>query len=248
MTVHFLNCFTCNARVPAEWQTGTLCLLVETTDGLLLVDTGPGSDDYIHKPGIVRVFQIATKVPLNPNETALYQIARLGFKPEHVRHIVLTHMHFDHCGGLPDFPHAQIHVHAREYAAFVGRPRRWTELGYVRRHIAHRPEFALYDEGSESWFDFSAIRLPFEPEMWLIPLFGHSRGHCGVAIRTETGWLFHVGDAAPIGLDDYAPRWLVRLVLGPHTPRLRQFRHEHPDVRVTTGHVWLDFFSTSLGG
>ncbi len=59
MTVHFLNCFTCNARVPAEWQTGTLCLLVETTDGLLLVDTGPGSDDYIHKPDIVRVFQVA---------------------------------------------------------------------------------------------------------------------------------------------------------------------------------------------
>jgi len=242
VSIHFLNCFTCHARVPAEWQTGTLCLLIETGDGLLLVDTGPGSADYIRIPGIIRVFQVATKVPLDPAQTALRQIARLGFRPEDVHHVVLTHMHFDHCGGLPDFPHAHIHVHAREYAAFVRRPRRWTELAYVRRHIAHQPKLVLYNEGGENWFDFRAIRLPFEPEMWLIPLFGHSRGHCGVAIHTETGWLFHVGDAAPIGLDEYAPRWLVSLALGPHAPRLRQFRRDHPDVRITTGHMWLDFF------
>ena len=245
MTIHFLNCFTCNARVPSKWRSGTLCLLIESGDGLVLVDTGPGSDDYIHTPGIIRAFQVVMKVPLNPEETALRQVVRLGYRPEDVRHIVLTHMHFDHCGGLPDFPHANIHVHTREYEAFRGRPRRWTDLAYVRRHIAHKPEFVLYDEGGENWFDFSAIRLPFEPEMWLIPLFGHSRGHCGVAIHTETGWLFHVGDAAPMGLDEYVPQWLVSLVLGPHAPRLRQFRVAHPDMRMTTGHMWLDSFQAN---
>jgi len=29
----------------------------------------------------------------------------------------------------------------------------------------------------------------------MIPLAGHSRGHCGVAVQTEKGWLFHCGDA-----------------------------------------------------
>jgi glyoxylase-like metal-dependent hydrolase (beta-lactamase superfamily II) len=141
---HFLNCFTCNARYPSDWRTGALCLLIEVRQGLVLVDTGLGERDYIDRPGILRAFQLVTHVPLNPNEAALRQIVHLGYQPTDVRHIVLTHMHFDHCGGLPDFPHASVHVHRRELEAFFGRPRRWTDLAYVRRHAAHRPNFIPY--------------------------------------------------------------------------------------------------------
>ncbi len=244
MALHFLNCFTCSARVPSHLHTGTLCLLIETCQGLVLVDTGLGQNDYTHRGGIIRLFQVVTIVPMNPEEAAVRQVARLGYEPEDVRHIVLTHMHFDHCGGLPDFPHATVHVHRREYEAFTGRPRRWTDLAYVRRHIAHQPEFELYDDTGKSWFDFAAVRLPLEPEMWLVPLFGHTRGHCGVAVQSESGWLFHVGDAAPMDLDDSVPGWLVRSVLGPHAPRLREFGAAHPKVRMTTGHMRLDFFES----
>ncbi len=243
--IHTFNCFTCNARVPKQWHTGTMCLLIETKQGLVLVDTGLGQGDYLHKSSILRVFQVVTIVPLNPEEAAVLRIRRLGYKPEDVRHIVLTHMHFDHAGGLPDFPHATVHVHRREHDAFTGsggRMRRWTDLAYVRRHIAHGPQFSLYEEDGETWYDFPAVRLPFEPEMWLVPLHGHSYGHCGVAVQTDEGWLFHVGDAAPVGLGDYAPKWLVRLVLGPWAPRLRAFRDAHPEIRFTTGHEWLDFW------
>ena len=243
MEIHFLNCFTCNARVPADWRSGALCLLIETEQGLVLVDTGPGREDYAHRTGIMRAFQVVTIVPLDPQEAAVHQVARLGYQPEEVRHVVLTHMHFDHCGGLPDFPQATVHLHRRELEAFTGRPRRWTDPAYVRRHIAHQPEFALYDATGESWFDLPAIRLPFEPAMWLVPLFGHTRGHCGVAVQTGSGWLFHVGDAAPVGLGAYVPDWVARLVLGPHAPRLREFKAAHPHVRMTTGHMWLNFFS-----
>ncbi|MBN1483466.1 MAG: MBL fold metallo-hydrolase [Chloroflexia bacterium] len=243
MTIHFLNCFTCNARVPSDLRTGTLCLLIESDRGLVLVDTGLGREDYVHKTAMVRIFQLVTVVPLDPREAAVRQVTGLGYHPGDVRHIVLTHMHFDHCGGLPDFPQARVHVHRRELEAFEGCPRRWTDLAYVRRHVAHRPEFALYEHTGEGWFGLEAIRLPFEPEMWLVPLFGHTRGHCGVAVKGESGWLFHVGDAAPADLDDSLPAWLVRFVLGPHAPRLRAFRAAHPEIRMTTGHMPSCFFS-----
>lgn len=242
MTVHFLNCFTVNARLPPHWQTGTLCLLVEGSEGLILVDTGPGLLDYERKPWIMRAFQLVTEVPLDPAEAALHQLTRLGFQADRVQHIVLTHMHFDHCGGLPDFPWATVHVHERELRAFNGPPRRWTDLAYVRRHVAHRPDFNVYRD-EQDWYGFGAIRLPFDPEMWLIPLFGHSRGHCGLAIKLDDRWLFHMADAAPLGLEAQVPDWLTRLVLGPHSPRLRRFKEQHPEMLVTSSHMMLDFFA-----
>jgi glyoxylase-like metal-dependent hydrolase (beta-lactamase superfamily II) len=241
MTIHYLNCFTCNARFHPNWQSGALCLLVESNDGLVLVDTGLGTRDYVREPGILWTFKLVTLMPLPPEEAAFCQLPRLGYRPEDVHHIVLTHMHFDHAGGLPDFPWAKIHVHRRELEAIrSGKIRRWTDFGYNRRILEHKPDFILYQEMGDRWYDFNAIRLPFEPEMWLLPLFGHTRGHCGVAIKDGDGWLLHTGDAASFASD--APAWAVQLVLGPHQPQLRAFAEAHPEVRLTTGHMYLDYF------
>lgn len=241
MTIHLLNGFTCNARIPRHWECGTLELLIETEQGLVLVDTGLGTEDYIHHSGILKLFKIVTRMPLDPQQAAIRQVVRLGFTPQDVRHIVLTHMHFDHCGALSDFPRATIHVYRREYEAFLERPRQFADLAYVRRHIAHHPEWVFYTDTGEKWYDFNAIRLPFEPEMWLVPLPGHTRGLCGVAIKLDDGWLFQASDAAAL-FNTEAPPWLIRLVLGPHHPRIGRFANEHPEVNVVTGHMWLRWF------
>lgn len=52
--------------------------------------------------------------------------------------------------------------------------------------------------GGERWFGFDTVRdldgIP--PEILLVPLAGHTWGHCGVAIQEDSGnWLLHAGDA-----------------------------------------------------
>ncbi len=242
MTIHLLNCFTCNARLPRSLKTGLACLLIETNTGLVLLDTGIGLEDYVQPTWMVQLFRVVTDMPFDPREAAINLIRQLGYCPADVHDIVLTHMHFDHCGGLPDFPHAKVHVHRREHEAFTdNKILHWDEYAYVPRHTAHKPEFILYDRPQETWCDFDAIRLPFDPEMCFVPLHGHSRGHCGVAVKTTDGWFFHAGDAGAVYNDDL-PAWMVKLVLGPHDPRLRAFMRAHPEILVSNSHMFPDFF------
>ena len=86
------------------------CLLIETNDGLALVDTGIGLGDIADpdRLGPRWVRQAAPK--LDPAETAVQQVRALGYSPSDVRHVLLTHLDRDHAGGVPDFPHAAIHV------------------------------------------------------------------------------------------------------------------------------------------
>ena len=241
MTIHLLNCFTCNDRF-GVLKTGMVCLLVETNSGLALVDTGLGLNDYTNPTWMTRLFRVITEVRFDPNEAAIHQVRQLGYKPEDVKHIILTHMHFDHISGLPDFPHAQVHVHKREYDAYMeGNIRQFTEYAYIPRYTAHKPNFILYESIDSKWYGLDAMRLPFEPEMYLIPLYGHSRGHCGLAIKTSTGWFFHAADSSAV-YNNETPAWLIKLVLGPHDPMLRKFMADHPEILLTNSHMYPEFF------
>ena len=241
MTVHILDCASMSPWFP-RWHLGGVCLLVETDKGPLLVDTGLGLHDYQQPSKMVRFFFLDFGIQRDPNMAAVRQIARLGYAPQDVRHIVMTHLHFDHAGGLADFPHAHVHIHRQEVEA-ARRPRGWIELAYDKADFAHQPDWVLYDTPDADWLGFPAVRLPFTPEMYLVPLFGHTRGHCGVALRDGEGWIFQCGDALPTNAQfDLTPAWLNRLVLGPHVPRIQQWAANHPEVRLLAGHLWKESF------
>ena len=212
MRIHHLNCGTDCPFGGALFDgrskglTGHLvchCLLIETDAGLVLVDTGYGLRDVAHPhrpphPRITKTMRGMLNIKLREEETAIRQVERLGFSAADVRHILLTHLDFDHAGGLEDFPHATIHLMDAEFSAATG-PR----TGFVPRNRYRPAQFnevanwRRYSGQGEGWFGFPAVRqlegLP--PEILLVPLPGHTWGHAGVAVDTGQGWLLHAGDA-----------------------------------------------------
>jgi len=147
MRVYHLNCGTMHPIFPRRHGV-CHCLLIETNDGLVLVDTGLGLRDYTNPTPFVRLFTASIRSPRDLEETAARQVVRLGFATEDVRHIVLTHLHLDHTGGLPDFPRAKVHVFAQEYEAAMN-PRRLNiiERAYVAMHWAHGPKWVNHSLG-----------------------------------------------------------------------------------------------------
>jgi glyoxylase-like metal-dependent hydrolase (beta-lactamase superfamily II) len=171
------------------------CLLIETDDGLVLLDTGFGVEDTRDLGRLGATFRL-----MRPKgelaETALKQVEALGFAAGDVRRVVVTHLDPDHSGGLPDFPKAEVHVFARELEAAL-HPKLQEKPRYRRCHWDHNPNWVGHEVEGDEWFGFEGVRiLPGTGvEMLLVPLAGHSRGHSGVAIGTGDGWLLHCGDA-----------------------------------------------------
>ncbi len=174
------------------------CLLIETRQGLILVDTGLGTGDVARPSRLGMGFNLGVRPRLIMEETALHQIRELGLDPQDVRHLVPTHLDLDHAGGLSDFPQAQVHVFGRELDAALQRPSVQERSRYIPAQWAHGPHWVRHElAAGESWMGFDAIRaLPgTDDEVLLVPLTGHTHGHCGVAVKADEGWLLHCGDA-----------------------------------------------------
>ncbi|SFI08548.1 MBL fold metallo-hydrolase [Planctomicrobium piriforme] len=190
-SIHHINCGT--LLVPGYPTVVCHCLLLEENGELALIDSGIGLLD-VRNP-VERLGQQLIDLAgfqFNEADTAVRRIESLGFSPSQVRHIVLTHCDPDHAGGLADFPDAQVHV-AQEEFDHLARGH-WR---YVPRQFEHHPRWQKYRSSPHIWFGLQArpVALGFSTEVLLIPLFGHTLGHCGVAVQQGDRWLLHVGDA-----------------------------------------------------
>lgn len=245
------------------------CLLVEIGERLVLVDTGYGVQDVRHpRPRLSPLFlDVLCRPRLWEETTAVRQIERMGHRAEDVTDIVLTHLDFDHAGGLDDFPRARVHMleserrHARARRSFLDR-QRFRPLQWQTSIDRWR----TYEPKGERWFGFDAVRemVDVPPEILLVPLIGHTMGHAGVAIQTGgESWLLHCGDAyfhhgelnpgryeCPPGLRFY--QWFMEVDRDrrlKNQARLRELANTHSGkVRVFSAHDPEEFEALRAGG
>ena len=86
--------------------------LIDTGDEVILVDTGLPEGTPEEVPDENSLAFTGKDIC-----TYLEAFASLGYKPEQVTKILLTHRHADHSGELKSFPHAKIYVNADEVSA-----------------------------------------------------------------------------------------------------------------------------------
>jgi glyoxylase-like metal-dependent hydrolase (beta-lactamase superfamily II) len=268
--IHHLNCISScplggrlmDGRTPGVLARGSLCchcLLVETAQGLVLVDTGFGLRD-VHDPrSRLSGFFLGLLSPDFREElTAIRQVERLGFDPHDVRHVVLTHLDFDHAGGLDDFPWARVHMLRQERDAAVARRGWLDQQRYRPQQWSDRSKWQVHDGiAGNHWLGFDQVcggnGLP--DEVLMVPLTGHTLGHAAVAIRLANGWLLQAGDAyfhhremdlkspwCTPGLRAY--QWLMekdRRARLENQQRLRRLRAAHPEVDICCAHDPVEF-------
>lgn len=193
MKVHHLNCGTMDSP-----GAPTIChvLLLETDNGLVLVDAGFGLLDCAD-PRRIGPSRRVIRPRFDVAETAARQVEALGFHRTDVRHVVATHCDVDHVGGIADFPSATIHVTAAEALGLLKGPTRMERFRFRSTQWAHGPRIVEHEPTGEKWRGFAAAKEldSIAPGIVLVSLPGHTRGHACVAVDAGHRWVLHCGDA-----------------------------------------------------
>jgi len=156
-------------------------LLVVAGNERILIDTGIGDKWDEKARDIYRI---------EKTDTVEASLARVGFKPEDITKVVLTHLHFDHAGGttkfkslghdpaVPRFPNARHYVQQKEWEAATN-PNRRTRASYVPADF-----LPVKDAGLLELVDGGVrFELGLELVLELLPTGGHTAGHQIVLVR-----------------------------------------------------------------
>ena len=147
---------------------------------VILVDTG-----YDMAEATVR----GRPIRLDPAEA----LAPLGLTPDDITTLIITHLHYDHAGGLHLFPHATLHMQAAEMAFATGpcMCHDALRMPFTATHICEAV-LRLY-AGKVIFHDGDA---EVAEGVTVHCIGGHSRGLQAVRVRTSAGWLVLASDAA----------------------------------------------------
>ena len=222
--------------------------VIEHDQGLVLFDTGQDrrsilSPDYFPKGLFGHFFRRLARFAISAEETLPRQLAELGYDIDDVRVAILSHLHQDHIGGLPDLTHAEILVSAADWAEV---PRRSALLsGVMRDHILLPGlRWTPIDLGSRTGPGvppFPAAHDLFgDGTLVLVPTPGHTPGSVSLLLRSEgLPPMLFVGDLTyDVGLlrEERVPGVGRRSALLRSTRLVNDFVRRNPGTLVLAAH------------
>jgi N-acyl homoserine lactone hydrolase len=148
-----------------------LFFLVEHPQGRVLFDTG------LHPKWRDAESTGALRIEVSAALGVVEQLATIGVSPSDVQHVVQSHLHFDHAGGLQHFVHANIYVQERELR-FAYWPAVYQRDLYDRDDFDRDHKWVELD-GSHDVFGDGALRI--------IPTPGHTPGHQSLIVELASG-------------------------------------------------------------
>lgn len=160
--------------------------LIEHHKGLILFDTGedPAVNEPYFYPWWAPQYRKMCQFEIHEQDSVIEGIRRLGFSPNDVNHVILSHLHTDHVGGMTRLPKAEFVISEREWtdghrfgAVFMNgyqkhrfhfSDRRYQIIKYRRMNQA-----GAFQWGHDLFGDGSLV---------LVPTPGHTHGHQSLLI------------------------------------------------------------------
>jgi len=160
--------------------------VIEHPDGVALFDCGlHAALNDPEDPFRRRLRSADLDVTFDAEDTVARHLERLDIDPARIRYVVLSHLHFDHAGGLHQVPNATLVVQRQEWAAgfddevaaryFL--PKRFYDLGHAVELV----------DGEHDLFGDGAVVC--------VPSPGHTPGHQSLRVKSAQGDHILVGDA-----------------------------------------------------
>jgi glyoxylase-like metal-dependent hydrolase (beta-lactamase superfamily II) len=179
--------------------------VIEHRDGLVLFDTGldpaiASNPNYINS-AIGRLFmKHVFRLHIGPTDTLAHKLNAIGYAASDVCKVVISHLHFDHIGGIGDVPQADLLVSRNEWRQ-LSQPH--PERSYIFREHIELPgakwmplDFVATDDPLLEPFG-SCYDVMGDGSIVLIPTPGHTVGSLSMLVRTDNyPPLLLIGDLA----------------------------------------------------
>lgn len=191
--------------------------LIDTGDEVILVDTGIPAGTPEENPD-------ENSVAFTGHDIQSYMdaLAGLGYKPEQVTKILLTHRHTDHSGELRSFPNAKVYVNQEELDA--------AELQGLENLVP-----VTFTDGA--YFNFPESQT-ISDGIHFIKAKGHTKGNSIVIVENDGLFYMIHGDITYVDEALYENKLSVvfdDLPAARETlDRVREFISNHPTVYCST--------------